>query len=173
MSTPEKRNQGTYIPKKFRKGLRGTARGVENKEFKDNVTGTDKFLAFRLEIVDNEGNIKELVPVEVLAKTISGRIRDGDTIVVIGKRNRRGLLKPKGIYNESTKLVIKMKNFTLFGTALGCLTGIFFLASIFGLVTGIALVLDGAEQESGILLTLASGVVMILSIYFGNKSRSM
>jgi len=162
--------QNENLPKRFRSGIRGTARGVETKRLSEGKMGHLDHLAFRLEVIDSDGNVKELIPVETKAREISGKIKEGDTIVVSGKRNRKGLFIPKGIYNESTHLVLEIKGFTLFGTTLGCLLGVLFTASVFGLIAGGILAMDN-DPTNGILLLIVSAIVMIISIYITNKKR--
>ncbi|MDF9797100.1 putative membrane protein [Catalinimonas alkaloidigena] len=158
------------IPSRFRRGLQGVARSVEYKDISDDEVGLDEFLAFRLEIVDKEGNVLELIPVETRAKKIVGRIKEGDTLLVLGKINRHGLLKPKEIYNVSTHLEIRLKGYTFFGTAIGCLMGLLFTASVFGLIGGGVLLFD-QDPSYGIMILIASAILMIFSIYSGNKYR--
>ena len=161
----------TDIPPRFRAGIQGVARGVENQDVSlSSGEGTEEFLAFRLEVVDNEGNIQDLIPVETQAREILGKIKEGDTLVVLGKRNRQGLLKPKSIYNVSTRLEIKTKGYTFFGTAVGCLMGLLFTASVFGLIGGAVLLLD-EDPAVGVLILVASAILMVFSIYMTNKNR--
>ncbi|MEX2511951.1 MAG: hypothetical protein WD398_03515 [Cyclobacteriaceae bacterium] len=107
VETPAEHKEGRSkesLPPRFGHGIQGVARSVEKKDVTDGEEGSDEFLAFRLEIVDKEGNVQELIPVETRAKEIVGSIKEGDTLVVLGKRNRQGLLKPKGIYNASGQI---------------------------------------------------------------------
>lgn len=165
----EKRMPANSVPGCFRKGIRGTARGVEKREVSNGGVGKEDYLAFRLEIVDNEGNVREFVPTEARAKEISGKIMEGDTLIVIGRRNRQGLLKPKSIYNVTTNSTTKVKEYGFFDTTLGCFLGLIFTCSVFGLIAGGVMTFAG--EAGGVVILAGSALAMIISIYITRKRR--
>lgn len=161
----------TKLPRRFHKGTHGTARNVDIHEVSDGGMGDEDYMSFRLEVIDNEGNIKEIIPVEARVKEISGRITEGDKLIVLGRRNRRGLLKPKSIYNGTTNLSIKLRGYSFFNTTLGCLMGLIFTASVVGIIAGLITVTDENSRETGVLVLIVSALAMIISIYITRKRK--
>jgi hypothetical protein len=103
-----------HIPRNFRNGIRGQARNVVYDSFlKGNPKNNTKInvLTFEFVIEDEEGNMIDSIPVEVNSKqkTFSSRIKEGDHIILKGKRNKYGIIHAKKVYNYSTKSIVTGK----------------------------------------------------------------
>jgi hypothetical protein len=81
--------------------FRGIARNVEQR-----LENGYTVLAFRIEQVDNEGNITGYVQVELRDPRIKGTLVDGDEVEVVGEIGKEGLLIPKKILNLKTNAYI-------------------------------------------------------------------
>lgn len=81
--------------------FRGIARNVEQR-----LENGYTVLAFRIEQIDNEGNIIDYVQVELRDPRIKGTLVDGDEVEVVGKIGKEGILIPKKIFNLKTKAYI-------------------------------------------------------------------
>jgi hypothetical protein len=95
--------------------IEGVARAVSCKygSVKKRFGGTKRTVTmnFRVEVIDNEGNIKDVVPVEMYGegkKDIFGDITDGDTVQVKGKRED-GVIRVKEVKNKTTNTKVKVK----------------------------------------------------------------
>jgi len=87
-----------------KKAFRGIARNVnwrKEKEYFDVLT-------FRIERIDNEGNVIDYVPV-TMEGYIKGNLADGDEVEVVGKIDSNGLLNAESIYNIRTKSYIRTR----------------------------------------------------------------
>jgi len=160
------------VPRRFHKGIRGTARDVEKREVssKGHDKASEDYLSFRLERVDDEGNVMELIPIEIRAENIPGRIiKDGDTVIVMGRRNRQGLMIPKFIFNVTTNSEIKVKGFGFVDAILGGFLGIIVIFSALGLFVG--LLLSFGEPTIGIPLLVGSILVLSICTYISRKRR--
>lgn len=110
-------NGGWEMPKK--KGIiEGVARNVslveEDKKqgcnpFSGLMSGLiDKVLRFRVEVTDKEGNIVEVVPVEIRGTAILGDIANGDSVRVKGKK-KYGIVIAKEVVNKTTSSIVREK----------------------------------------------------------------
>jgi hypothetical protein len=81
--------------------FRGIVRNVERR-LEDGYT----VLAFRIEQIDNEGNIVGYIQVELRDPRIKGTLVDGDEVEVVGEIGKEGILIPKKILNVKTKAYI-------------------------------------------------------------------
>ena len=92
------------VPQKvFRvRGKEGTFRGVARNVEKRLENGYT-VLSFRVEQIDDEGNVIDYVQVELRDPRIRGALVDGDEVEVIGKIGKEGILLPKNILNLTTK----------------------------------------------------------------------
>lgn len=118
------------IPRRFRRGLRGIVQHVEKREI---PYGADALrnpkhkdcLRFVLDKLDDQDNVVDHLPVELSAWRISGQIlNNGDEVVVLGKRNRRGFIVPQSIYVVNTRSVIA-PDFNW-----GCFVGVLFMTAV-------------------------------------------
>ena len=158
------------IPWRFRRGFLGIARNIEKRQIRNRRDTEEDFLAFRLEILDEVGNVVQIIPVEIRALEVSGRLMDGDKIIVKGRiRRRSGILHPRAILNLKTHELIKSRDVSLFSTTSGCLLGLIFTASVIGIPVGIIMAMD--DNPSGGLLIVLSAVAMILTMYFARKLK--
>lgn len=125
------------VPRRFRHGRRGVVREVQIRE----VSSTE-YLSFRLERTDAAGNVVEQIPVEMRGN-IPGRVlRDGDEVIVLGRRHRYGI-RPRAVYVLGTESVIRPRRYALV-----------VLAVVLALV-GAVLVLAANNSFGGVLLVLA------------------
>ena len=116
-----------------KKAFRGIARNV-NWRKKGGEYPID-VLTFRIERMDNEGNVIDYVPV-IMEGHIKGNLVDGDEVEVVGKIDSDGLLNAETIHNIRTKAYIRTQK-----TGLGLLIIPFIFGSlfiIFGVFAGIA-----------------------------------
>ena len=86
----------------------GIVRNVERR-LEDGYT----VLAFRIEQIDNEGNIVGYIQVELRDPRIKGTVVDGDEVEVIGEISKEGILIPKKILNVKTKAYISKSSSNL------------------------------------------------------------
>jgi hypothetical protein len=105
------------------KSEKSTFRGIAR-----NVNG----LRFRLERIDNEGNVIDYVATSAMG-SLTGDLVDGDEIEVVGKINKEGLLIANKILNLKTRAYI-MKSGLNKGIVIFLLPPIF--AIIIGLISG-------------------------------------
>ncbi len=77
--------------------IQGIARNVEWRTIEDHSQ-----LTFRIEVTDEVGNVKEIVPVEMVG-VLKGNLSDGDEVKVEGIRGEDGILKPDNFPNLTTK----------------------------------------------------------------------
>jgi hypothetical protein len=125
------------IPRRFRKGARGTVRDVQIREIS---TGSvpQEYLSFRLERTDARGNVVEEIPVELRGSNIKARVlRDGDTAIVLGRRSRRGVVIPRAVYVVNTGASIQVKRHGFFATILALPLGLAFLLAWPALILGV------------------------------------
>jgi hypothetical protein len=159
---------GSSISDKYRHGVMGTVRHVEKREITKNKEAFD-YLGFRLEIADPNGNVTEIIPVEMCAGSIAGRIiKDGDSVMVLGKRNSSGLMTAKSIFNLTTSAEIKAVNkFGFFKFILFMPLALLFLASFPTLFYGITRLFSTHSDQvgSGLLMTVLSIFVMTVFYY--------
>lgn len=173
----QKKKASEQVPKRFRRGHRGIVRDVQIREVEEKKFRLKKrqedYLSFLLEVTDSEGNIVELIPIEMRDENIPGRvIRNGDPVIVKGKRTRKGLVKPNAIYMVNSHLIIDNKkggpwsfgwvsNFIMM-----VLTFSITIASALAwpaiLVGGIALAAGGAELGVGLI---ALGLITLFLFY--------
>jgi hypothetical protein len=118
------------IPRRFRRGRRGVVRDVQIREVASSTGVSKEYLSFRLERVDERGNVVEQVPVEMKGN-IPGRVlRDGDEVVVAGRRRRRHAIRPRAVYVIGTDSVIQPRHWAAMGVAVPlALAGAAFLAA--------------------------------------------
>jgi len=83
------------------KTIRGVARNVEWRE-KNGYT----VLSFRVEQIDNEGNVIDCTQVELREAMVKGTLVDGDKVEVTGKIDPEGILIPGRIQNLKTNACI-------------------------------------------------------------------
>lgn len=159
------------IPRRFRTGTRGTARVIEKRQVSASQSGhgSEDYMAFRLEIVDDEGDVKDYMPVEIRAAIVSGRVLEGDTVIVLGHRNRRGILIAKRIYNEKTSSEIKIMSQGFGDAVLRVILGLLWMCAGLGLFGGILLTVS--RENVGPPLLAVSIIMMIICIYIGKKRR--
>lgn len=158
------------LPRRFRKGLAGTARDVQIREVSGkgfNAPQND-YLSFRLEVTDRDGNVVRQIPVELRAERIPGRVvRDGDRVAVLGKRSRRGFVKPSAVYVVDSQLEIRVKGGGgrgFFGIILALPLGLAFLLAWPALIIGIIATASGdrSAQEWGPALIVLSLVALVV-----------
>jgi hypothetical protein len=94
-------------------GIRGTVRGVRKDILIFGVGNRreERELTFRLEQIDDVGNIIEIIPssAKFSMNQTTGMINDGDTVVVLGSRDSSGLFVARKLYNESTNCEFNLK----------------------------------------------------------------
>lgn len=100
----------------------GIVRNVQWRE-KNGYT----ILTFRIELLDDEGNITSYVPIELRETMIQGSLVDGDEVNVRGTMNSQGILIPSQILNVRTNSYI-----TKTGSNKGLV--LFLLPFIFGII---------------------------------------
>jgi hypothetical protein len=106
------------------KSEKSTFRGIAR-----NVNG----LRFRLERIDNEGNVIDYVATSAMG-SLTGDLVDGDEIEVVGKINKEGLLIANKILNLKTRAYIMKSGLINKGFVIFLLPFIF--AIIIGLISG-------------------------------------
>ena len=153
------------IPKEFQNGTRGQARNVVDDSYQQEEgyqkTAQIKVLTFNLVIEDRDGNMIEAIPVELSSKkSFTSRIKEGDHIILNGKRNKNGIILAKKVYNISTHSIVKNQGKSqsiiyAFLSFLGFLTG----------SAGILLVLFG--EQIGVVLFLG----WLFWLYYGIFKR--
>jgi len=94
--------------KRRKKIFQGIARNVEWRN-----EGKFTVVSFKLEQIDEIGNISKFVPVTVREKKILGSFNDSDEIELGGKIEANGFLKPKIIYNKTTQAYMKQPKLPL------------------------------------------------------------
>ncbi len=168
-TTQNERKPSEGVPKRFIKGYRGTARDVEKREVSSKgvfVKEGEDYLSFRLERNDDQGNVVELIPIEVRAREIPGRvIKDGDSVIVLGRRNRQGLMIPRKIFNVTNNLEIKVKKkYSFVQNVFFFPLALLFAASWPALIYGIVMMTSTRSSRAGqgILLILGSIIVMVI-----------
>ena len=149
------------IPKEFQNGTRGQARNVVDDSYQQGEgyqkTAQIKVLTFDLVIEDRDGNMIEAIPVELSSKkSFTSRIKEGDHIILNGKRNKNGIILAKKVYNISTHSIVKDRgkshsSLYAFLSFLGFLTG----------SAGILMILFG--EEIGVVLLLG----WLFWLYYG------
>lgn len=85
--------------------FRGVATKVQVNPLSDQESFGGRYvLSFRLETHDSEGNTEETIPIQLQGgKDLLGKVTEGDSLVVIGQKNREGVVVAKKIYNTETK----------------------------------------------------------------------
>ncbi len=131
--------------------ISGIARNVSWK--KEGAEYSVDVLTFRVERVDNEGNVIDYMPVR-MEGLIKGNLVDGDEVEVAGEIDDDGLLNAKSIYNMRTKSYIRTRK-----TGLGLLVVPFIFISLF-----IISVILGGIAEQGKVLGPMTGLVLLLFI---------
>jgi len=103
-------------PDWVKEGIRGTARGVQRETLvigmrSDGRVQEEREVTFRLERIDDAGNIIEIIPVSTkfCRKQSTGSINDGDTVVVLGSQDSSGLFVVRKLYNKSMNYEFKLK----------------------------------------------------------------
>jgi hypothetical protein len=98
-------------------GKRGAFRGIARNVHQRQEDGFS-VLTFRVERVDNVGNILDYVQVELREPRIRGTLVDGDKVEVEGEMDEEGILAPNRIFNLRTKAFVAKassgKGFVLF-----------------------------------------------------------
>jgi len=93
------------VPKRFRNGTRGI---VRNLAFGESFKKREYTIGFRLEIIDDDGNVTELIPVEARAEEIPSNVMtEGDRVILIGSKNRKGVMITKHVFDITTNSEIK------------------------------------------------------------------
>jgi hypothetical protein len=64
---------------------------------------------FRVQYVDELGNLQPLLPVVIRAETISGTLRDGDEVEILGKMEH-GILYAQRVNNKHVLAELVIKN---------------------------------------------------------------
>ncbi len=158
------------IPKRFRNGLRGVVRNVEKRDIpsKHPAQSQEESLGFRLERNDENGNVVEVVPVEITAVRVLGRnIQEGDNVIVLGKRDRHGLLKSHGMWNLTTRAEIAGRSPGCLAAILGGLMAVPAVLTALGFFTGILLLFGNPPM--GLLVMAISAVVLGVLGYSAKK----
>ncbi len=155
------------LPRKFRKGLHGIVRNLNMRTITENYSTSQEIsLSFRLEVIDEIGNVIQELPVELRAEDISGQVmHDGDEVIVNGKKNRNGYIVSTGVYivNTNSEIVTRKKGFFYWIFALPM--GLLFFPAIFAIPYGIiiASVSEGSEDiGNGIAISVAGGIFTII-----------
>jgi hypothetical protein len=78
--------------------FRGIARNVEQR-----LENGYSVLNFRVEQIDNQGNVIDYVQVELREPRIRGTLVEGDEVEVVGKIDKDGILSPTRILNLKTQ----------------------------------------------------------------------
>jgi len=167
-STIDQAGPAEKIPRRFRAGIQGTARDVAK------LDTVGDYLSFRLERNDSDGNVIELIPIEIRGGVGGQAIRDGDAMVVLGRRNRRGLLIPKAVFNITSQLQIEVGGHSgLLASIFFLPMGLLFVISWPAVVFGISMMFSSREDEvnQGILLILGSFLVMIIFYFAYIRNR--
>jgi len=82
-------------------GKEGTFRGIARNVQQRQENGYT-VLTFRVEQIDNVGNVLGYTQVELREPRIRGTLVDGDEVKVVGKIDKEGILSPKQILNLRT-----------------------------------------------------------------------
>lgn len=83
----------------------GTVRDVSRRtmsEMGGNTVTPKEVLNFRIEELDGDGNIIQVVPVELIGNQILGNLRDGDSIEVKGRMSKEHILRALTAKNVTT-----------------------------------------------------------------------
>lgn len=88
--------------------VEGVARMVQMTQQERGKYDMDTVLNFRIEQTDKEGNIINVLPVEMRGKRIQGYIAEGDRVKVKGKIED-GTMMAKEVFNISTNSKVKVK----------------------------------------------------------------
>jgi len=155
------------LPRKFRKGLHGIVRNLNMRTITANFSTSQEIsLSFRLEVIDEIGNVIQELPVELRAEVISGQVmHNGDEVIVNGKKNRYGYIVSTGVYivNTNSEIATRKKGFFYWIFALPM--GLLFFPAIFAIPYGIiiASVSEGSEDiGNGIAISVAGGIFTII-----------
>ncbi len=108
--------------------VRGVARGVSWR--KEGAEYPLDVLTFRVEQVDENGNIINYVPV-TMKGLIKGSIADGDEVEVVGHVDDDGWLNAESIYNLKTHAYTKPQK-SLLSTVFIIIFIVIFLSIIYG-----------------------------------------
>ena len=97
--------------------IQGIARNVEMRQESQGENFHETVLTFRVEILDEKGDVIEYKSVEFRASSISGDIRDGDEVKVEGQI-KDGFLFANSVTNLNTSAKVQKKSnskiFTIF-----------------------------------------------------------
>lgn len=159
------------VPTRYRKGLRGVVRNVEKREIqsKHAAQPQEEYLGFRLERNDQTGNVVEVVPVETTAVAVLGRnIQDGDNVIVLGRRDRHGLLRSHAIWNLTTRAEIRGRSPGCFAALLSGLMAVPVTMAAMGFLIGILLLFS--NPPVGVLVMVGSAVVLAI---LGHAARKL
>lgn len=130
-SSPKRETAETHerVPYFFRRQRRGIVRDVQIREVSTAGGGATEYLSFRLERTDDRGNVVEQIPVEMKGN-IPGRVlRDGDEVIVAGRR-RRHAIKPRAVYVIGTESRIRPRRNGLIVVAIvSAIVGVLLLAA--------------------------------------------
>ena len=138
------------IPLFFRRGRRGVVRDVQIREVSKPTGGATEYLSFRLECSDERGNVIEQIPVEMKGD-IPGRVlRDGDEVIVTGRR-RRHAIKPRAVYVLSTQSRIRPRRI-----------GLIIFAVLVGIVGAI---LVSNEVGAGGIAVVVAIVLLVIGLW--------
>ncbi|VVB72168.1 Uncharacterised protein [uncultured archaeon] len=151
------------IPKGFLNGIRGTVRSVEKREISGPYQKKEDYISFRLEKMDESGNVIEQIPVEMRADFIKGQvIKDGDSVIVKGKRDREGLLRTDSVYIVETGLEMKAApRMGILKFLLSIPFSFILMLSVVGFIAGIFVAIS--EPAGGILII---GVCVVIWAIF-------
>lgn len=173
------------VPRRYRRGLAGIVRDLQIGESKPDYPEqiSSDYLTFRLERLDQNGSVLENVPIEFFSRRIRGKIlREGAEVVVLGRRNRHGIVRPKSIYVIETQSEVRSNTMIprgpleavgKLGSELGksllhttaALIGMpLTLVGFFGFFAGGFMILTGNDEGVGIIvgsiLALTVGTVL-------------
>ncbi|UCE96487.1 MAG: hypothetical protein JSV51_02485 [Candidatus Bathyarchaeota archaeon] len=130
--------------------FRGIARNVEQR-----LENGYTVLSFRIEQIDNEGNITGYVQVELRDPRIKGTLVEGDDVEVVGKIGKDGLLIPNKILNLKTKAYISKSSSNI---------GIFLFFVPF--ITAIGGFIASRWTMEGAIMGFIGGLIPTVLIFF-------
>ncbi len=86
--------------------VEGTARDVSGGQFESREAKSGPVrrmsLSFRIEELDESGDIVRYIPVEVVGISFTGNVRDGDTVRLTGRRSAENIVRTLAVDNIST-----------------------------------------------------------------------
>lgn len=161
------------VPAKFQKGLSGTARSVERQDLSGGSRTPASRVSFRLERVNETGDVIAQIPVEISQARVSAVIpKDGDSLIVLGRRNRQGVLVTQAVFNLTTHAELQGKEFSFFDALAGGVLGLFVIIAAIGVFLGLLLSIPGfGLPEKGVPLLIGSVVLLSILGYIARKRR--